>query len=205
MNPRTLLFAGAATLAVGLTGVVFAISRGGGVLALRPVPAAEPDGPAAPPAPATAVPAVAPEPAPEPPRITPAAIRARPSARSDVSWREVPIAVRLSDLGPALAAPVKRGLDEARGRMEPCFEAEARELAASRRPPPEPDVGGPAVLILSLESRPGGLDLVDTELESLGTSTRGLVRCCREALRGWTFDVPEAPAARRYRLKLPLQ
>jgi hypothetical protein len=204
VSPRAPLVVGTAILAVTLALAMIVAGRGavlslGGAAADAPAAA-----PAAAPAPVTAVPAAATAPAPEPPRVTPATIRARPSARADVAWDEVPVAVRLSELGPGLAAPVKRGLDEARARMDACFEAEARTLA--RLPAaPEPDVGGPAVLVLSLESRPGGLDVVSTDLESLGTSTKALVTCCREVLKGWSLDVPDAPPARRYRLKLVLQ
>jgi hypothetical protein len=208
VSPRALLAAGAALLALTLA-LAMVVAGNGAVLSLGGG-AADAPAPAPVPAPTpvaavgVVVPAVAPAPAPEPPRVTPASIRAHPSARADVGWDEVPVAIRFSELGSGLAAPVKRGLDEARAQMDACFEAEARALA--RLPAaPEPDVGGPAVLVLLLESRPGGLDVVSTELESLGTSTKALVSCCREVLKGWSLDVAGAPPARRYRLKLVLQ
>lgn len=141
------------------------------------------------------------------PRIATGAHGGRPSARADVPWPDVPLSTRLSDLGPALAGPVGRALDEARAHLEPCFEAEARALATAPPPPVDPDdpPTSAAVLVLHLESRVGGLELVGTELRTLGSSTPALVACCREAIRGWSIDAPGAAPGRRYRLSYLLQ
>jgi hypothetical protein len=114
----------------------------------------------------------------------------------------VPIAARPYDLGPELARPVASALDAARGDMEPCFKEEDRALAQGRGPkfdPRDPPTG-PAVLVLRLESREGALDVVDTELDSLGTSTRALAVCCQQILKGWSIPAPLAVPGRRYRL-----
>lgn len=218
MTNRTLLVAGAAGL-VALTGAALLVilvggepvpggATGGGPGGVADAGAAGAPAPAWSPLPSAQVeppPAAPPAPAASP-AVTPVGIRAQPSASASVDWREIPVAVRFSDLGPQLAAPVKRSLDEARDRMDHCFRAEAEALAAGPAEPVDPDAPmGPAVLILSLESRAGGggLEVVATELESRGNSTRALVACCRAALKGWTIDAP-APPDRRYRLKLLL-
>jgi hypothetical protein len=140
------------------------------------------------------------------PIITAPDIGARPSAAAIVPWDLVPIASRLGELGPGLAAPVNTALKSARATIESCFE-EDRQLRASRPAPPyDPEnvPTGPAVLVLQLESRAGALDVVAATVESLGTSTKELAECACQVLRGWPIPAPGATAGRRYRLKYSL-
>jgi hypothetical protein len=161
-----------------------------------------PDPASAAPAPPPGAPPATEAQAGEPP-ISPPRIGARPRAAASVAWEQVPAAARLSDLGPGLAAPVNAALRAARDAMDSCFEEETRLLASRPAPGYDPDAPprGPAVLVLRLESRAGALDVVDTELESPGTSTRELVECARHVLKGWPVDAPAATAGQRYRLK----
>ncbi len=151
-------------------------------------------------------PALADAPAEPPPLVTPPNIGARPSAASSIPWDEVPMASKLGELGPGLAAPVNTALRAARATIESCFE-EDRQLRASRPAPtydPDNMPTGPAVLVLQLESRGGALDVVAATVESLGTSTRELANCACQVLRGWPIPAPAASPGRRYRLKYPL-
>ena len=167
-----------------------AVPGGSGTPVLLPTP------------PSQETPPSAPEPLVSPPRIG-----ARPRAAASVAWEQVPAAARLSDLGPGLAAPVNAALKAARDEMDSCFEEETRLLASRPAPQYGPDdqPRGPAILVLRLESRAGGLDVVDTEVETLGTSTRELVECARHVLKGWPVAAPAAAAGTRYRLKYLLQ
>jgi hypothetical protein len=145
-------------------------------------------------------------PAEPPPMVTEPTIGARPSAASSIPWDEVPMASKLGELGPGLAAPVNTALRAARATIESCFE-EDRQLRASRPAPvvdPDNVPTGPAVLVLQLESRGGALDVVAATVESLGTSTRELANCACQVLRGWPIPAPAASPGRRYRLKYPL-
>lgn len=128
--------------------------------------------------------------------------RRRPMAEASSAWAEVPIAARPYDLGPELARPIMAALDAARGNMDPCFEEEERALAKGKGPRFDPlnPPTGPAVLVLRLETREGALDVVDTEIDSLGTSTRALAVCCQQTLKGWPIPAPLAVPGRRYRL-----
>lgn len=186
---------------------------GGSFALLRGLDRAEPT---APPAALPAEPGAAGAPPPEPPpgpRPEPSpgvepppapAIRSMPRAAASSRWEEVPEVARLHDLGPVLAAPTSRGLQAARAQFDGCFDDEARALAL-RASPPDPEATGPAILVLRLESRPGALDVVDVEVESLGTSTPALVACARQVLLGWPIAAAGAEAGRRYRLKWLLQ
>jgi hypothetical protein len=115
----------------------------------------------------------------------------------------VPVAARPYDLGPELAKPVAAALDAARGQMDPCFEEDDRLLAAGKGPrfDPRNPPTGPAVLTLRLESHEGALEVVEAELDSLGTSTRELATCCQQILKGWPIPAPLAAPGRRYRLR----
>lgn len=164
--------------------------------------------PAATPGESVAVPAIAsapPLPA-EPEAPAPPTIRRRPSAAAGVDWASVPEAARVSELGPALARPVYDALQAAREQMESCFEEERRRLA--RRPARatrEDSADTSTILVLRLESRPGALDVVDTELEMRGDVSEELVSCCRIVLKGWPIAAPGAAGGQRYRLKYLLQ
>jgi hypothetical protein len=140
------------------------------------------------------------------PIITAPDIGARPSAASIVPWDLVPVASRIGELGPGLAAPVNTALKSARATIESCFE-EDRQLRATRPAPavdPDNAPTGPAVIVLQLESRAEALDVVAATVESLGTSTRELADCACQVLRGWPIPAAAATAGRRYRLKYPL-
>ena len=174
----------------GPGGAIAAPDGGSGVPVLLPAP------------PPQEAPPSAPEPLVPAPRI-----RSRPRAASSVAWEQVPAAAKLSDLGPGLAAPVNAALKAARDEMDSCFEEDTRLLESrpATRYGPDDQPRGPAILVLRLESRAGGLDVVDTEVETLGTSTRELVECARHVLKGWPVAAPAAAAGTRYRLKYLLQ
>lgn len=133
------------------------------------------------------------------PEVTPPRIGVFPSAASTVEWERVPIAGKPSELGRELARPAFDALAAARAQMEGCFEAENRR--AERAPPGGEDHAGPAVLLLRLESRQGGLDVVGTEIDERGDSSPDLVACARTVLEGWPVPAPAAASGRRYRLK----
>jgi hypothetical protein len=60
-------------------------------------------------------------------------------------------------------------------------------------------------MVLRLESRADGLDVVGTEVESLGTSSPELARCAGHVLAGWPIPAQGATTGLRYRLKFMLQ
>lgn len=198
MTDRRLFLTGLVGIAllilVGLLAVAYFGSRG----ARTDVPPPDASPAPLPPAPTDAVAAPAAPVSTKP--IAPA--RRRPMAEATSAWAEVPIAARPYDLGPELARPIMAALDAARGNMDPCFEEEDRALAKGQGPRFDPlnPPTGPAVLVLRLESREGALDVVDTELDSLGTSTRALAACCQQILKGWPIPAPLAVPGRRYRL-----
>jgi hypothetical protein len=196
-NRRLFLTGGAGILLLFLAGLLAVAWFGSGD---------RPAGPAA-----EAVVAGSPTPAPPEAAVVPpppvstkpiAPSRRRPVAEAATAWAEVPIAARPYDLGPELARPVMAALDAARGQMDPCFEDEDRALAQGKGPrfDPRNPPTGPAVLVLRLESRAGALDVVEAELDSLGTSTRALAVCCQQILKGWPVPAPLAVPGHRYRL-----
>ena len=213
MSPRTVALLGGAAIALVAAASVALIVWAGGGAAPAAAPNGAPEAGAAAPAggPAAPAPVVAPAaegpPSGPEPLVPPPRIGARPRAASSVAWERVPAAARISDLGPGLAAPVNAALRAARDEMDSCFEEEMRLLATRPAPTYDPDAPptGPAVLVLRLESRAGALDVVDTELESLGTSTIELVQCARHVLKGWYVEVPAETAGARYRLKYLLR
>lgn len=114
-------------------------------------------------------------------------------------WNQVPMAARLSDLGP-LARPVYDGLQKARAVLAPCFAADDEEQTAHPRAQ-DPEAWGAAILTLQLEARQGEVVVVGAPLQELGTSSPGLVECCERALRGLRFPAPGATPGKRYRLQ----
>ncbi len=114
-------------------------------------------------------------------------------------WSSVPMAARLSDLGP-LARPVYDGLRKARVAMDPCFLADDEEQAAHPRVVEE-GAWGAAILTLQLEGRPGELVVVNAPLQELGTSSPSLVECCEGVLRGFRIPAPAATPGKRYRVQ----
>lgn len=141
-----------------------------------------------------------PEPAAQP------AIRGTRLARATSGWEDVPVASRENQLGP-VAPLVRAALEAARDEMNSCFDEEdARQKQRSARAPrPEPIARGPGVLVLRLESRQDGLDVVGTEVESLGTASAELAACARHVLSGWPVDARGASPGLRYRVKFVLQ
>jgi hypothetical protein len=122
-----------------------------------------------------------------------------------VPWERVAVVGRVSELG-ALARPLARGLAAARQRMGACYAEERRALAAGEGPafdPADPPTG-PAVLVLDLETRAGGVRVVSANVDSLGTSTEGLAMCAVQLLSGYDVEAPGAAAGKRFRLLHPL-
>lgn len=205
MTDRKRLAAAAAVVVIA--GAVALLALDGRSAAPRPAAAPA----AAPPSSASARPAVASDAPPTPPDATPPpvappAIRGPRSASAGAAWEEVPVALRAHELGRELARDVRVSLEEARGGMEPCFATEAKALQHVRAAPADPDrpFGGPGVLILRIESRAGALDVVDVEVDALGTSTAALAACCRNVLHGWRIPAAQAVPGKRYRLAFPL-
>lgn len=197
MTNRRLFLTGAAGILVLFLAGVLAVAWFGAGDRPADAPAEVVAGPPPSPPPEAAV-------APAPPVSTKpvAPSRRRPVAEAATPWAEVPIAARPYDLGPELARPVMVALDAARGQMDPCFDEEERALAQGRGPrfDPRNPPTGPAVLVLRLESRAGALDVVEAEIDSLGTSTRALAVCCQQVLKGWPIPAPLALPGHRYRL-----
>jgi hypothetical protein len=104
-------------------------------------------------------------------------------------------------MGP-LAPAVKAAMDQARELMAHCYTEEAGRDGSegSRRPGRE----GPGALVLRLETRERAVEVVDAEVEALGTSSRAFVDCCRDSIRGLAFPAPQASPGLRFRLLLPL-
>lgn len=196
VRTRTLLAAGAALVALALA-AVFWMTRTGPA---APGPAsgagigggdaaAQPAAGVARPADALPVPASARDDA------------AAPAGPSSVEgWSDVPLAARLSNLGP-LARPVYDGLQKARAAMEPCFQADAKDEAAHPRAPNQEDGWGAAIVTLQMEGRPGELVIVNAPLQSIGTSSLSLVECCEKVLRGFRIPADAATPGKRYRLQ----
>lgn len=169
-----------------------------------PGPAQEP-GPITLPPPQATPAALATEAIPAPP-VRPA-IRGARVGRVASPWEDVPVASRESQLGP-VAPFVRAALAAARDQMDPCFDdeaaREAQRSAGPARAGAEP-VRGPGVLVLRLESRQDGLDVVGADVESYGTSSRELAQCAGHVLAGWPVEATGATPGMRYRLKFPLQ
>jgi hypothetical protein len=137
-----------------------------------------------------------------PPTPPPAAgVRVTRSAPAVAAWKDVPVATRLADLGPGTARPVYDALAAARAQMDTCF---AKEPVRPTGADPNAGYQGPAVLVLRIESREDGLDVVDTEVESQGTSSAQGVACVRTVLSSWPIPAPGATSGKRYRLRYPI-
>lgn len=211
MSVRSLLGAGVAAAALfGAAAVALLVVLDGPARPAQAAASADPAAPAGVPLvtlPAAAAPASAlateaiPEPPPQP------AIRGARLARAASPWDDVPVAAREFQLGP-VAPHVRAALSTARDQMDACFDEEdARQKA---RPPRAPRTGaqavrGPGVLVLRIESRQDGLDVVGTEVESYGTSSRELAECAGHVLAGWPIEAKGATPGMRYRLKFVLQ
>jgi hypothetical protein len=146
-------------------------------------------------------------PAPPQPEITPPVVNGPRSAAARIEWDRVPIAGRVGQLGPEVSGAIVAGLRNVRAQMDSCFADEAKLLAGGGGPRFDPanPPGGPGALTLRLESRPGGVDVVGTEIVTLGTSSAQLVSCVRHVLEGWPMDAPKAAGGRRYRLRYTIQ
>jgi hypothetical protein len=162
------------------------------------------------PADRTAV-APAPGPAPAPPLADPSAVAppaAAPApAAAGVPWDRVPVATRSHELGRGLARPWREGLDEAHRAMSHCFAEESSRRASGQAPPPPEGASQaePPALVLSIEAHDGALQIVGSEVAALNGHTPEFVDCARAVLDGWTVQVPEARAGRRYRLRYLIQ
>ena len=187
---RIALWGAAAVVAGGIAAIVWLSSGEAG--APGAVDAAPGGAPAA---------TVAPGPAPDP--STPAPSPA-PTPPVPKEWSQVPVAARVSDLGPALARSVYDGLQRVRAALEPCFEADGRDAAARPRNPDQEDAWGAAIVLLQLEGRPGELVVVNAPLQRLGTSSMLLVDCSERVLRGFRMPAAQAVPGRRYQLQYQL-
>jgi hypothetical protein len=214
VNERKIVVTGVVGIAI-LFGVAFVgiqLLGDGGPAGARPAPAVPGEPlPALPPlgAPQPAVvPTAPPAPVPEdtapPHTVTPAAVPRPKGAKGAAPWESVDTALRPSGLGIELAAPVSDALDEARARMQQCFEDESARLGDAPPVAPKDGVYGPAVLVLHLEALDGRLSVQDSEVASEGTSSRQLIECCRRMLRSYEFEAPVAPP-QRYKVQMLLQ
>jgi hypothetical protein len=125
-----------------------------------------------------------------------------PEARPPVAWSDVPVATRVTELGPALARPVADGLADLRPKLARCVavDHQRRELA----PTPVAAPPAPAELVLSLAARAGAVHVEAIEVRSPGASP-GLVDCAQRLLAGAAFPAPGAVPGRRYRLAHTLE
>lgn len=214
MTERKIILTGAIgigiLIAVALIGIAVLGGRASSPPAARepaPLPPYPPLAPRAEVVPAAAAtPAPAPEPATTAPArtVAPAAVPRAPGAEGPAPWESVETALKPSGLGVELAAPVSDALVEARDRLQPCFDEEAKRLAYARPAAATAGAHGPAVLVLRLEAGDGKLVVADTEVASQGTSSRQLVECCRRMLRSHELAAPVAPP-QRYKVTMPLQ
>lgn len=193
----------AAVAAIAALAAIWFFSRARPPIA-PPFGEAAPPAIAGPPADAPAIPAAAVADAPVA-AATPAELRRRPSAPASVDWASVPEAARVADLGPALARPVYDALQAAREQMDTCFEEERRRAAHVPAANRANSADSSTILVLRLQSRAGGLDVVGSEVEARGDASEQLVSCARIVLDNWPIPAPEASAGRRYRLKYLLQ
>jgi hypothetical protein len=134
----------------------------------------------------------------------PAASAPAPPPPAPAEWSQIPLAARLSDLGPGLSRGVYDGLQRARAALEPCFEEDARDAAAHPRAPVQEDAWGAAIVTLQMEAHEGELVIVGAPLQSLGTSSMLLAGCAERTLRGIRFPAPGVEPGRRYRLQYQL-
>lgn len=133
------------------------------------------------------------------PALDAAAAREAPAPEDvDPSWRTSKVVFRLRELG-AIAPFVDIGLRAAREEMRHCFEAGQGSAAAEDVP------AEPATLLLYLETREGAIDVADVRTQNLGTSSRALVDCSRDVLRGYVIRAPGAVPGRQYRVHYLLQ
>jgi hypothetical protein len=119
-----------------------------------------------------------------------------------VAWSDVPVATRVTELGPALARPVADGLADVRPKLARCVAVDRRrrEVPAA----PADAAPGPAELVLSLAAHAGAVQVEAVEVRSPGAFP-GLVDCARRLLAGEAFPAPSAVPGRRYRLALALE
>jgi hypothetical protein len=114
-----------------------------------------------------------------------------------VDWSDVPVATRVTELGPALARPVADGLASVREKLARCVALDRRRRQAA--PAPEVTTSASAELVLSLVAHAGAVQVEAVEVRSPGASP-GLVGCARRLLAGEAFPAPGAVPGRRYRL-----
>jgi hypothetical protein len=124
---------------------------------------------------------------------------ASPDVRSSPPpWSEVPIATRVTELGPALARPVTEGLSASRAKLARCAALDPRRRDQGDYDPEATPLAPPEI-ILSLAARAGAIHVEAVEVRSAG-ETPELVDCARRLLAGAAYPAPEAVPGRRYRL-----
>jgi hypothetical protein len=96
-------------------------------------------------------------------------------------------------IGRVLRKQVADGLSEFRARLASC--PDSREGRQGRQP---------AVLILELMSRDGGVEIVDVPREKHGWATDSFMACARDVLRGRVIPVQAAKSGTRMHLAFHL-
>jgi hypothetical protein len=114
-----------------------------------------------------------------------------------IPWPEVPVATRVTELGPSVARPVADGLSDARDKLARCVAVDRRRREADPAPAAAPSA--PAEIVLSLAAHAGAVQVEAVEVRNPGPSPE-LVACARRLLGGAAFPAPGAVPGRRYRL-----
>jgi hypothetical protein len=161
-------------------------------------------------------PNLGPAPGPLPPRPTlPPIVPVEPPVygpprpvEAEGTWESVPPSARANALG-RIGGGVGRELNELRPELEACFDESTQArfgqepVSRTRDYAPMDDTGA-TILVLQLETRQGGVRIVDAPVEVQGTASDGLVACAQRVLRGRVLQVPGAKPGARHRLLFPL-
>jgi len=119
-----------------------------------------------------------------------------------IPWPEVPVATRVTELGPSVARPVADGLSGARDKLARCVAVDRRRREADPAPAAAPSA--PAEIVLSLAAHAGAVQVEAVEVRNPGPSPQ-LVACARRLLAGEAFEAPGVVPGRRYRLAYVLE
>lgn len=120
------------------------------------------------------------------------------------SWEAVPIAGRPASMGPAGPALVAE-LNDLHDALAACFEPEIEarhgqgSITAVKDLAPQDDAGA-TVLLLQVETYPGGVRIVDAPVEARGPAGDGVIACAQQVLRGRSFAVPAQRQSGRHRV-----